>query len=267
MSWINDLCRCDHPVIGMIHIKPLPSTYSYVDDDDAMDKVIKKASDDYNALVDGGVSAVLFCNEFDKPYVKKASEHVISAMTYIVAKIIDNAKKIIPYGIDIQWDPKSSLAIAKITKASFIRGIVTGVYVGDLGMYSPDTQEIMRYRKEIGAEKIKIITNLCPEFSMSLDTRDLELRALTVSKSTMVDAVAISGVMAGSSAPYEQIEKVKAKLADFPVFANTGVNFENISSIAKIADCCCVATCIKKDGISNNGIDKERVKRLMSAIG
>ncbi|MCR0335955.1 BtpA/SgcQ family protein [[Clostridium] innocuum] len=264
MNWMQELFQTERPIIGMLHLLALPASYTYDASSDSLEIIIERGKRDYRALIEGGISAVLFCNENDKPYVKKAPEHIISAMTYIVREITKDGPSI-PFGIDIQWDVKASLAVAKVAGACFVRGIACGTYVGDLGLFTPDSEAIMRYRKELGAQNIRILTNLCPEFSMSMDTRALPLRALTVSKSTRVDAVCISGVMAGVETPFEELKRVKEALGDFVVVANTGVNFDTVKSILDIADGCCVATCIKKDGKSDEAIDIARVKKLTRA--
>lgn len=264
MSWLTELFNTQRPVIGMLHLNALPASYTFDFGLNSLKKVIEKGKRDYHALIDGGISAVLFCNENDKPYVKKAPEHIISAMTYIVKEIVQDNDEI-PYGIDIQWDIKASLAVAKVTGATFVRGIACGTFVGDLGLFAPDTQDIMKYRKEINASDIKILTNLCPEFSMSLDTRPISLRALTTSKSTKVDGICISGVMAGAETSFKELQNVKKELNDFVVIANTGVTFETVHNILNVVDGCCVATCIKKDGKPYEKIDKNRVQRLMIA--
>ena len=56
---------------------------------------------------------------------------------------------------------------------------------------------------------------------------------------------------------------MKRAVGDFAVIANTGVNFDNVGEILKTADACCVATCLKVDGMSENPIDLERVRRFM----
>ena len=52
-------------------------------------------------------------------------------------------------------------------------------------------------------------------------------------------------------------------MPDTPIFANTGVNLENVFEILKLADGCIVGTHFKKDGITWNSVDEERVKRFM----
>ena len=50
------------------------------------------------------------------------------------------------------------------------------------------------------------------------------------------------------------------------LFAVTGVSEKNASKIMSVADAAFVGTWIKKDGIFENPVDVERVKRLMEVV-
>lgn len=261
-TWITDIFGAKKPVIGMVHIRPLPGTVCY-QKDQGLTEVVARARQDYENLVNGGIDSVIFCNEFDKPYSKCVGPHIIASMTAVISQVLEGNKRV-PFGVDVQWDPKAALAIAMATGADYIRGIVCGTFCGDLGLLTPDPEQIMRYRTQIGADHIKILTNLSPEFSATLDSRPLAMRALTVTKSSLADGLCVSGFMAGGTAPYEELIDVKKTVGNFPVIANTGVKFENVTKILQIADACCVATCLKVDGNSNNPIDPENVKKMMA---
>ena len=263
--WIESLFGRPKPVIGMVHLDCLPGAAGY-NASPGLQSVIDHAKSDYENLVLGGIDGLIFCNENDKPYAKSMSRETIAAMTAVVLSVIRGGARV-PFGIDLQWDPFSSLAVACATGAGFIRGIVCGTYCGDLGFLVPDTAGILKYRREIGAGHIKIITNLMPEFSQSMDSRPYSLAALTMTKSAMVDAISVSGAMAGQAAPYGQLQEIKEAVGGFPVVANTGVNFNTSADILRIADACIVATCLKEGGLPGGRIEKERVHRLMETAG
>jgi len=262
--WINELFGGKKPVIGMVHLDALPGSIRY-DEQNGLDGVISHAEEDFNNLVEGGIDGVIFCNEWDKPYSKDVGKEVVASMTAIIHKLTAN-KASVPFGVDILWDTKAALAVALSTNATFVRGVVCGVYCGDLGIYSPDVEQVMRYRHAIGADNVKVLTNLMPEFSSSLDGRPLELVAQSVVRSSLVDGVCVSGVMAGKAAPYQQLKHIKAVLENFPVLANTGVTFDTVDEILAVADACIVATCIKVDGQPENRIESARVKKLMRRL-
>ncbi|MCL2368511.1 MAG: BtpA/SgcQ family protein [Oscillospiraceae bacterium] len=259
--WIKELFDGRKPVIGMVHLDALPGTAMY-DSGEGLEGIIRKARLDYDSLTEGGIDGVIFCNENDKPYCKKAGAETVASMTGVISAVT-LGRETVPFGVDIQWDVPAALAVAMATGAAFVRGIACGTFCGDLGIFCPDTEGIMKYRKAMGAEQIRILTNLMPEFSCTMDTRPITLVAQTVPKSTLVDGICVSGVMAGKAAPYDQLTEIKETVGDFPVIANTGVNFDTVGRILKIADACVVATCLKVDGKSFERIDRARVQKLM----
>jgi len=259
--WINELFHGCKPVIGMVHLEALPGTVLY-DSGEGLEGVIRKARLDYDSLTEGGIDGVIFCNENDKPYCKKAGCEIVASMTAIISAVTQGRRKV-PFGVDVQWDVCASLAVGLASGAGFVRGIACGTFCGDLGIFCADTEAIVKYRKAIGAQHIRILTNLMPEFSCTMDNRPVSLVAQTVRKSTLLDGICVSGVMAGEAAPYHQLIDIKEAVDDFPVVANTGVSFDTVGSILKIADACVVATCLKTDGKSGGRIDKTRVQRLM----
>ncbi len=59
-------------VIGMVHFPPLPGTANF-NDDSGLSKIIKSVEEDLEALQKGGIDAIMFGNEGDRPYSLRAS--------------------------------------------------------------------------------------------------------------------------------------------------------------------------------------------------
>ena len=265
--WTEEVFARTRPAIAMGHLDALPGAVTF-DTTGGLQRICEHAAYDYNALADNGIDAVIFCNENDKPYTRRAGPETTAAMTAVVSYVMKQADTVVPFGIDIQWDPMAAISVAAVTGAVFARGIMCGTFCGDLGFYTPDPLEIVQYRKRIGAEGVKLITNLVPEFSYALDRRDICLRAQTVAKSSMMDGICVSGTMAGGEAPLTQLISVKQALTstDMPVFANTGVTPENVRDILSIADGCITATCLKVGRNGHNRIDPANVRNFVSQL-
>lgn len=259
--WMNELCGSEKAVVGMVHLDAFPGAVRY-DAARGLTGIVAHAKADYENLVAGGIDAVIFCNENDKPYSKCVGPQVIATMTSVIRQVVGERPEI-PFGVDIQWDSKAAVAVAMATDAAFIRGIVCGTFCGDLGFFTPDTEDIVKFRSAIGAEHVRLLTNLCPEFSYSLDKRPLDLVAKTTVKSALVDGLCVSGIMAGTSARYDDLLKVREAVPDLPIFANTGVNMDNVQDILRIADACVVATCLKVDHQPHNRIDRANVEAFV----
>ena len=62
MMWIKELYGTDKPIIAMLHLLPMPGDPNY-DPAGGVEKVIERARRDLHALQNGGVDAILVCNE------------------------------------------------------------------------------------------------------------------------------------------------------------------------------------------------------------
>ena len=251
-------------VIGMIHIGALPGTPLY-DERGGMRALIDGAMADLEALQAGGVDAVMFGNENDRPYSLKAPVASIAAMSAVVTSVKPAIDR--PFGVNYLWDPVASVAIAAATGARFVREIFTGVYASDMGLWVPDCDGALRARRDLGVRDLKLLFNINAEFAAPLDTRPLGLRARSAVFSSLADAILVSGPITGEATEQSDLNAVCAVVKDVPVLANTGVNIGNVADILSVADGCVVGTHFKVDGHTWNAVDTTRVKRFMDLVG
>ncbi|HEY8599198.1 MAG TPA: BtpA/SgcQ family protein, partial [Thermomicrobiales bacterium] len=120
MSWLLHTFGVAKPIIGMIHLPPLPGTALY-DDAAGMAGIVASARRDAAALQEGGIDAVMFGNEGDRPYRTRVGPETIAAMAATVAVIAPELS--VPFGVDVLWDPRATLAVAKATGARFAREV------------------------------------------------------------------------------------------------------------------------------------------------
>ena len=250
-------------VIAMVHIGALPGTPLY-DADGGLEKLIDGAAADIENLQAGGVDAVMFGNENDRPYVFKAPPEGIAAMTAVVQAV--KARLKVPFGVNYLWDPVASVAIGAATGASFVREIFTGLFASDMGLWQPDCAGAARLRRHLGRPDMKLLFNINAEFAHSLDERPIELRARSAVFSSMADAILVSGPITGQPVDQSNLRRVREAVDSVPVFANTGVNLDNVGDILGLADGVVIGTHFKIDGDTWKAVDPTRVKRFMDAV-
>jgi membrane complex biogenesis BtpA family protein len=250
-------------VIAMAHIGALPGSPLY-DPDGGMERLINDVLLDVEKLQTGGVDAIMFGNENDRPYLLKATPESIAAMTAVVSAVRPSLR--VPFGVNYLWDPVASVAIGVATDASFIREIFTGVFASDMGMWAPDAAGPMRLRRNLGRTDLQMIFNINAEFAHSLDERPLALRARSAVFSSLADVIAVSGPLTGQPAEASALKAVAESVPEVPVLANTGVTIDNISDVLSVASGCVIGTHLKVDGMTFNAVDGERVKRFMDAV-
>lgn len=250
-------------VVAMAHIGALPGTPLH-DADGGMQKLIDDVARDVEALQDGGVDAIMFGNENDRPYVFDAPKSGVAAMTSVVAAIKPMLK--VPFGVNYLWDPEASVAIASATGASFVREIFTGLFASDMGIWEPDCAKAVQLRRNLGRQDLKLFFNINAEFAHSLDQRPIELRAKSAVFSSLADAILVSGPLTGQPAETSALKAVRETVRDVPVFANTGVNVDNVAEVMSLADGCIIGTHFKIDGNTWNAVEPARVKRFMDKV-
>ncbi len=263
MSWLVEQFGSAKPIIGMIHLPPLPGTALY-DDASGMAGIIASAQRDAAALQAGGITAVMFGNEGDRPYRTSVGPETIAAMAATVAVV--KAELSVPFGVDVLWDPRATLAVAKATQAQFAREVFTGTFAGDLGLWNTAAGEIFQYRRAINAENVRLLFTINAEFAAPVAPRPLAAVARSVAFSSLPDALCVSGPITGTPSALSELREAKEAAGITPVFANTGVRRETVADILEIADGCIVGTALKVDGITWNPIDPQRVRDFMAAV-
>jgi hypothetical protein len=251
------------PIIAMAHLGPLPGAPGY-EPDGGIDALMEAAATDVGRLQAGGVDAILFGNEGDRPYVLEAPPEGLAAMSAVVAALKRMLR--VPFGVDYLWDPYATVALAVATGASFAREVFTGSYAADMGLWAPDGAGAVRLRARLGRPDLKLLFNVNAEFAAPLDTRPIERRAHSAAFSSCADVICVSGPLTGQPVDQSDLEKVKAAVPDTPLFANTGVTVDNVAAILEVADGCVIGTHFKVDGRTWNPVDCARVRRFMDRV-
>lgn len=263
MSWLKEVIGTEKSIIAMCHLLPLPGDPYYTEEKN-MDYIISMARKDLNALQDGGVDAVMFSNEFSLPYLTDVKTETVACMARIIGELMSEIK--IPYGVNVLWDAKKSLDLAKATNAKFVREIFTGVYGSDFGLWNTNVGETIRHKHQIGAKDVKLLFNIVPEAAKYLGDRDIASIAKSTVFNNRPDALCVSGLTAGAETDSQILNLVKETVGETVVLANTGVRYENVEKQLSIADGAVVGTTFKHDGVFENHVDKERVKFFMDKV-
>ena len=155
-----------------------------------------------------------------------------------MAAIIGELKReiAIPYGVNVLWDPGASIDLAMATEAQFVREIFTGVYASDFGLWNTNAGEVVRHQHAISAEHVRLFFNIVPESAAYLGSRQITDIARSTVFNARPDALAVSGLTAGSETSAQTLRLVKEAVPDVPVFANTGVRLENVTEQLAAAD-------------------------------
>lgn len=262
---LADLFPAPKPVIGMVHLWPLPGAPGYTGY--GMQVIVEHALRDAEALVQGGVDGLAVENMWDLPYYvgKDVKPEAMTAQAVAAAEVVKNFP--IPVGINVIHNGGVvCLAIAVAAGARFIRVcILTGARVWDTGEFDHGcAAELMRKRKELAADGIHIFADVDKKHSVPFPGIDLQTH-IQWTEFYGADALIVSGKFTGNAPDLEKVREAK-RLATRPVLIGSGCSAENAAALLQYADGIIVGSSLKKDGVMENAVDVNRVRALMEKV-
>jgi uncharacterized protein len=262
---LTDLFAVPKPVIGMVHLWPLPGAPGYTGY--GMQTIIDHALRDAEALVQGGVDGLVVENMWDHPYYVGAEvkPEAMTAQAVAAAEIVKNFS--LPVGINVIHNGGIvCLSIAVAARARFIRVcILTGSRLWDTGELDHGcAADLVRKRKELYAEEIHFFADVDKKHSVAFPGIDLSTH-IEWCEFYGADALIVTGRMTGSAPDVEKVREAKS-LASRPILVGSGSNQENIGAFLQYADGVIVGSSLKIDGVMQNPVDVKRVRAFMDAV-
>ena len=260
---LRQVFRTSNPVIGVVHLQPLPASPRWGGD---LKAVVARAEQEAAALASGGVDGIIVENFFDAPFTKEpADPAVVSAMTVVVQRLRNLVA--LPFGINIlRNDARSALAIASCVEAQFIRvNVLTNVMATDQGLIEGDAHRLLRYRRELGSD-VHILADVLVKHARPLGTPNLITAVQETIERGLADGVILSGWATGSPPDKEDLELATAAAKSVPVFIGSGATLENIPSLIQAADGVIVSSSLKRKGDISQPIDPIRVSQFVDAM-
>jgi hypothetical protein len=126
--------------------------------------------------------------------------------------------------------------------------------------------DAVTYRKQICAEHVKIMADVRIKHAAPLAYRPIEHSAFDAATSGMADGLVVTGQRTGLATDVEDVIAVKATVPDKLLLVGSGTNIDNVTAILEHADGAIVGTHFKVDGIIENPVDGERVRRFMEKV-
>lgn len=255
----------DRPQLwGMLHIGALPATPK---SSKSPDQLVQDCLAEASLLAESGLDGLILENMHDVPYVQPpASPEVIANMTRL-ADAVRKQHPDLPLGIQILASAnREALAVAHACNLDFIRaeGFVFA-HVADEGWTDANAGALMRYRKSLGAEHIRIFTDIKKKHSAHAVTADVDLvETAEAAEFFLSDGLIITGTSTGKAASADDLNAV-ADAVNLPVIIGSGVNPSNLAAFAR-ADALIAGSYLKKDGRWDQPLDRGRVTRLVEAV-
>ncbi|MCI1664778.1 MAG: BtpA/SgcQ family protein [Atopobiaceae bacterium] len=262
MSVLEDLFGTEKPIIGLVHLKPLPGDPFWPADGSISD-VIDAAAADLVALQSGGIDGVLFTNEFSVPYQKHVSPVTVASMSCVIGALLDEI--LVPFGAEAIYDGDASMDVCAATGASFTRCVFTGVWSGDLGLVDRDVATTLRHRHDLRLDDLLLLYFVTSEGEANVGGRSAFDQMDSLGFNCRPDAYVLGGSSAGAATEPATFAEARRHAGDVPVICGTGCRADSIAGILADADGAFVGTSLKQGGIIENPVDETRVHALMDA--
>ena len=149
----------------------------------------------------------------------------------------------------------------------FIRaeGFVFG-HVADEGYIDSCAGELMRYRKMIEADKVKIFTDIKKKHSSHAITSDVDIvETAHAAEFFLSDGVIVTGSSTGKAVDIRELDALKDSV-NKPILIGSGITADNISEYWNYADAFIVGSHFKESGYWMNPISDERLSIFMDKI-
>jgi len=264
-------------IVGMIHVGALPGTPRC---HEPLQAIIERAREEAAAYARAGFDGLMIENMHDVPYLRGGvGPEIVAAMTavgmavreecVIGARDASRTSWDLPLGVQILAAAnREALAVAHAIGAAFVRvENFAYAHVADEGlMPEAEAGPLLRYRREIGAESIRIIADVNKKHSSHAITADVPLaEAARTAEFFGADGIVVTGVATGEPTSPEDVATVRGAVK-VPVCIGSGVRVENLPQLWPHADVFIVGSTCKRDGLWSNPLDDRRMVDLMDAV-
>ncbi|HKG12606.1 MAG TPA: BtpA/SgcQ family protein [Pyrinomonadaceae bacterium] len=252
------------PLVGVIHVGALPGTpRSRACVGELTELAVREAA----AYRDGGVDALMIENMHDVPYLRgSVGPEVVSSMA-VVGRAVKSESKL-PVGVQILAGANvEAMAVAHAAGLDYVRvEAYTFAHVADEGLIESSAAELLRFRRKIGADGVRVWADVKKKHASHAITADVTLGETAAAVEFMSgDAVIVSGNATGEPPRASDVREAKSHCR-LPVLLGSGVTVENVSEFYDTADGFIVGSYFKEGGLWSNTVERARVERLADVL-
>lgn len=251
----NQLFKNKKPIIGMIHLPPLPGYSKHP----GMKAVITKALTDLEILQKAGFDGILVENDNDQPHQIGVSEVIFQSFSKVVKQILKNAE--VPVGMEIIYDMQATIEVAYAVGAQFVR---LDVFVDNVetqwGKIPAQAKELIALKKTLGAVELVLLTDIQVKHAQMLSKKTLEESAIEA-QAAGSDGIIVTGDWTGQPPSLEDCKRVK-NVSSLPIFIGSGLDKNNANELLTVADGAIVGTSIK----TGDFVDIKRATELINIV-
>jgi membrane complex biogenesis BtpA family protein len=260
---INSIFGVPRALIGVIHVAALPGTPA---SRQQIAEIAELCAIEARAYAAAGFHGVVIENTHDRPYLKGSAGPEIVAGMAVIGSEVRRASGL-PLGVQILAGANlAAMAVANACGASFVRveGFVFA-HVADEGLIESCAGELLRYRRAIGADAVRVFADIKKKHSAHAITADVDLaETARAAEFFHADGVIVSGAATGRPTDPDEV-CAASQAVNIPTLVGSGVTPENMKTFAT-ADALIVGSSVKEDGLWSNRLDETRMRAVVRAF-
>jgi membrane complex biogenesis BtpA family protein len=260
---VASLFGAPRALIGVVHLDALPGTPR---GGRSVDQIAESALRDARAYQSAGFNGVMIENMHDRPYTRRrVGPEVVAAMTAVLAHLRREVP--LPAGVQVLAGAnQEAVAVAHAGGAAFVRveGFVFA-HVADEGLIESDAGALLRYRRAIGADGVRVFADVKKKHSAHAITSDVDLAdTVHAAEFFLADGVIVTGSATGRPASPGDVEAAW-RAGGVPTLVGSGITAENVGAYAR-ADGFIVGSWVKERGEWARPVDRHRAEALARAV-
>jgi len=266
---LNRIFTKKKPIIGMVHLRPLPGSPLYDPTVMDMKKIISIAVEEAKILEAAGVDGVQVENMWDIPYLKGTdiAHETTAALAVGLHEVIQNVS--IPVGVECHMNGAvPALACGVAGGAQWVRVFEwCNAFISQSGYIEAAGGELARMRSRLRAnQEIAFLCDVNVKHGSHyiIHDRSVEEQAMDI-EAQNGDAVIVTGFDTGMPPTVDRVLGCK-KAVSLPIILGSGVSTDNAKELLRAADGAIVGSWFKEEGNWKNAVSFERTREFIKEV-
>jgi membrane complex biogenesis BtpA family protein len=250
-------------LIGMVHVGALPGSPAA---HFPVEQLVEHAVAEARAYREAGFTAIAIENMHDRPYLRGGVGPEVTAAMAVIGREIRRETNLL-LGVQVLAGAnREALAVAHACGAAFVRveGFVFA-HVADEGLIEAAAGGLLRYRRGIGAEGVRVFADIKKKHAAHAITADVSLaETARAAEFFLADAVIVTGTATGEPATRGDVSAAVGATR-LPVLVGSGITPSNLDHYGH-AHGFIVGSALKQGGVWSNPLDPDALRAMVTAF-
>lgn len=267
-DWLKEVFGTSRPIIGMVHLEPLPGSPGY-DPHGGIEKIVELALQDLHSLESGGVDGIQIENQWDRPFLKECDQGPETVACLSAVAALARRESRVPLGVNIHLNAVvSAIAAAVAAGCRWVRAFeIANAYVSNAGIIEAAGPRAMRYRAHLhAAGSVFVLADFHVKHGSHqlIADRSIEEQLEDV-QTAGADAAIVTGSKTGVAPDPRTIQRLSG-LVEIPLLIGSGLSAGTLEEMLPHVDGAIVGTNFKRDGQLRARVDEAAVSRFMTRV-